>query len=234
MQPHGAAMGRIAFVMLVFVSVCMITHRGNWKPWKKIAFVPAALIVHAALQVAVAIGLADMSRVEGQQTLLHGDRLISLLISLPILIFAMRYSRLFVRRANGIASQTSDPVTQSVDLTNEVTPKVMPAPSSQIIEMSSAPTTPERPKPWVQIQRKDEDANEHAPTVVTENVHKAPQTLGDAVQRQPRLRISAKEIVADIKMGMTTTGLKEKYGLTDEQVQRVFTKLMDKGLLKKA
>ena len=192
-------MGRITLVMLVFVIVCMITHRGNWSAWKKIIVVPAAWIVQLTLQLPVAIGLSPfLAWIEPTK----GDRVIVLFSSLPVVIFAMRYSRLFVRPANQIASQSSDIAVQSVD--SEST----------------------------QIQPTDEGAHELAPAVVAESLRSLSDVSTQTLQPRSKVKISAKEIVADIKSGMTSVDLKDKYGLTDNQMQSVLTKLKDKGLLK--
>jgi len=41
----------VIFVMLVLVTVCMLTDRGRWKIWQRIAAVPAAWITQALLQL---------------------------------------------------------------------------------------------------------------------------------------------------------------------------------------
>jgi hypothetical protein len=45
-------------------------------------------------------------------------------------------------------------------------------------------------------------------------------------------KISAKEILADIKAGMDNSALMKKYGLSDKGLQSIFKKLMDMGVLK--
>jgi len=60
-----------------------------------------------------------------------------------------------------------------------------------------------------------------------------PRVLEEEIPRnETRPQVSARAIVADIKSGMTAADLKNKYRLTDGQMQRVFTKLIDNGLLK--
>lgn len=41
--------GWIIFVMLGFISICMVTERGQWSAWKRFGFIPLAWIVHAVL-----------------------------------------------------------------------------------------------------------------------------------------------------------------------------------------
>lgn len=45
------------------------------------------------------------------------------------------------------------------------------------------------------------------------------------------LRIKAKEFVRDVKSAMDDSGLMTKYGLTSEQLQRMFSQLIDMDLL---
>lgn len=44
-------------------------------------------------------------------------------------------------------------------------------------------------------------------------------------------KISAKELVADIKTGMTDDELMGKYGISDQSLQKLFQQLLDKGLV---
>ncbi len=90
--------GWVTLVMLVFVSLCMVTERGEWATWKKIGFVFLAWLVQALLSVAVVliIGVALVS----QQRSHLIDRTSGFLSSIPIVIYAMRRSSLFVVRVN--------------------------------------------------------------------------------------------------------------------------------------
>ncbi len=97
-MPKAAGEGLITLAMLVFVIVCMTTHRGNWSRWKKIGFVLAAWIVQLILMIPIGIALAIFVPQIG---LVHLDKSIIFLASLPVVIFAMRYSREFVRLAEG-------------------------------------------------------------------------------------------------------------------------------------
>jgi hypothetical protein len=54
---------------------------------------------------------------------------------------------------------------------------------------------------------------------------------GRAMQKR---KLSAKEILADIKAGMSDSDLKAKYELLDNQLEKVFEKLSAAGLLKQS
>ncbi|MFQ5918326.1 MAG: hypothetical protein ACE5I0_11000, partial [Candidatus Binatia bacterium] len=45
----------IVFVVLGFVSVCMITERGQWKVWQRIGFVFLAHIIQAGLATPIVL-----------------------------------------------------------------------------------------------------------------------------------------------------------------------------------
>ena len=85
----------IAFVMLVFVSVCMVTERGQWKTWHRIGFVFLAWILQAILTLPVLLTVGAFVHAGGRPDLV--DRITAFLASLPIVVIAMRRSRLFVR-----------------------------------------------------------------------------------------------------------------------------------------
>ncbi len=117
-MPRAAGEAWITLAMLVFVTVCMTTHRGNWSRWKKIAFVLAAWIVQTILMIPIAIVLA----VFVPQIGINLDKSVIFLASLPVIVFAMRYSREFVRPAVSLAVSTEmlppelipDPLIQDV------------------------------------------------------------------------------------------------------------------------
>jgi hypothetical protein len=48
-----------------------------------------------------------------------------------------------------------------------------------------------------------------------------------------KMRLSAKEILADIRSGLDASALKRKYGLSDKSLDKVYLKLYQAGLLKK-
>lgn len=86
--------GWIILVMLVFVSICMITERGQWKLWQRIGFVPLAWIVEAILSPLAAFTIGMFVYASGQKHLVN--RAVTLFASLPMVFLAMRRSILFV------------------------------------------------------------------------------------------------------------------------------------------
>ena len=84
--------GPMVISMLILVSVCMATERGRWKRWQKICFVPFAYILHVVLFLP---GLFLLSPLASRHLVGRGACFIA---SLPIVVFAMRQSRLFVFR----------------------------------------------------------------------------------------------------------------------------------------
>ena len=99
----------IVLTMLALVIVCMISERGRWKTWQRVLFVPLAWIAQPLLYIPLALPLALMIAVldfgGGRKDLV--DRSIVFLSSLPVVLFAMRQSRLFVSaQAGGSESRT--------------------------------------------------------------------------------------------------------------------------------
>lgn len=86
--------------MLVLVTVCMFTERGRWKMWHRIAAIPAAWIGQALLQVPALVAVGRRPDI--------AERMVSLAASLPVVIFAMRQSRLFVTRHANPAQESRD------------------------------------------------------------------------------------------------------------------------------
>ena len=96
-QKHHES-GWIILIMLVFVTICMITERGQWKLWQRIGFVPLAWIAEAILSALAAFTIGMFVYGSGQQHLVN--RTVTLFSSLPMVILAMRCSILFVRQAD--------------------------------------------------------------------------------------------------------------------------------------
>jgi hypothetical protein len=86
----GAESGWIILLMLVLVSICMGTERGDWQIRKRVGFVPLVWLLHAVLSLPAGILVVGIVSPE----LL--DRALTFVASLPIAIFAMRRSWLFV------------------------------------------------------------------------------------------------------------------------------------------
>jgi len=94
-------------MMLMLVSLCMITERGQWKLWQRIGFVPISWIVEAILSPLAAFTIGMFVYASGQQHLVN--RAVTLFASLPMVFLAMRHSYLFVRPLDGLehsANQT--------------------------------------------------------------------------------------------------------------------------------
>ena len=91
-MPSSQEFGYVIFIMLVLVSACMLTERGEWKLWRRVLWVPGSWLLHASLCASV-IGFigamfAGRSEFEARATSFFG--------SLPIVLISMRRSRLFV------------------------------------------------------------------------------------------------------------------------------------------
>ena len=81
--------------VLVLASVCMITERGSWRLWKRIAFVPLAWAIYAFVCAPVAL-LSVMFVVPDYPQLLC--LVVISAASLPLAAWVMRHSWLFVLR----------------------------------------------------------------------------------------------------------------------------------------
>lgn len=84
--------GPMLISMLILVSVCMVTERGRWKRWQKIGFVPFVYILH------VVFFLPALAILSSWVPSHFVGRAACFIASLPIVVFAMRQSRLFVFR----------------------------------------------------------------------------------------------------------------------------------------
>lgn len=96
--------GWIIILMLSFVSICMVTERGQWSTWKRLGFVPLAWLVHAVL-TPLTLGLGILVYQSGRPELL--DRAITFFASIPVVLWAMWRSRLFVAQQQHIESKSS-------------------------------------------------------------------------------------------------------------------------------
>ncbi len=50
----------------------------------------------------------------------------------------------------------------------------------------------------------------------------------------PKVKLSAKEVLKDIRSGMTDSSLMKKYGISPETLEKLFKKLLEKGLLQQS
>lgn len=85
----------IIAIMFVFTALCMVTECGDWKSWQRIGFVFVALFVHALLTVPAAFTFGLLMYMGDRQHLV--DRATVFWASIPIVVYAMRRSRLFVK-----------------------------------------------------------------------------------------------------------------------------------------
>jgi hypothetical protein len=85
--------GWIIAVMVAFVIVCMATERGRWNLWRRIGFVLVAWIGHPLLCRPVNLVVVPIDVLLG--TTQFTDRGVAFFASIPIVLFAMRRSRLF-------------------------------------------------------------------------------------------------------------------------------------------
>ena len=90
----GTQCGYVTFVMVAMISLCMLTGRGNWPWWKRLLFVPVAWIAQVPLSLAACFVVLPLALLVGRPTLI--DPAGSLVASIPLVVFAMRRSRLFV------------------------------------------------------------------------------------------------------------------------------------------
>jgi hypothetical protein len=93
-QRHESAW--VILVMLVLVAVCAATDRGGWRVWQRIALVPGAWLAQAELEIP-AVFAVGLPIAMGRPDVV--ERMIGLAASVPVAIFAMRHSRLFVAPA---------------------------------------------------------------------------------------------------------------------------------------
>ena len=79
----------------------MATERGEWKTWQRVGFVFLAWIVQAVLAIPVLLTIGMLMGAAGRLNLV--DRAVTFFASIPVVIFAMRHSRLFVQLRNAPA-----------------------------------------------------------------------------------------------------------------------------------
>ena len=103
--PHqGIGTAWIILMMLVAVSVCMVTERALWGIWRRFLAVPGSWFAHAVLHwPAAAIGRLFYST--GFPELV--DYVSVYLATVPIVLWAMWHSRLFVAATNQSTASSS-------------------------------------------------------------------------------------------------------------------------------
>lgn len=93
-HPYLGSHWRI-LVFLVFVTVCMITERGGWRVWQRALFVIVSKLLQPFVGGILALSLGMVLYKLGLKGVI--DPSINLLSALPLILLAMRRSRLFVR-----------------------------------------------------------------------------------------------------------------------------------------
>lgn len=98
--------GWIILLMLIVVSVCMWTEKGRLQTWHRIGFVFLSWILQTLLGLMVYLCIGIFLGPSSP----YFDSIVAFLSSVPIVIFAMRQSRLFVATAKEIigASETGE------------------------------------------------------------------------------------------------------------------------------
>lgn len=91
----GAESGWVILAMLAMATLCMITSWRTWTIAQRIGFVFATWIAHAVITAVVGLPIAFLMVAADRIQL--ADRAVSLTASLPIVLFAMRQSRLFTQ-----------------------------------------------------------------------------------------------------------------------------------------
>jgi len=86
--------GWVILCMLALVILCMATERGRWSTWLRVGFVPLAWVAHAILSIPAGVIVAGVLIFIGGRIDLM-DRATTLAAAVPIVLFAMRQSRLF-------------------------------------------------------------------------------------------------------------------------------------------
>jgi hypothetical protein len=86
------------------IVVCMFTQRTGWPLWKRIAFLPASFLAHVALTIPAAATLGVLMHSPDHVRTLGEQRAVFLMASFPILILALRQSRVFVRPSRSLAT----------------------------------------------------------------------------------------------------------------------------------
>ena len=95
---EGDGVPVIAAAFFLIVITCMITQRTQWRLWKRILYLPASFLAHVILTIpsSEALGIAKRSAGHGRTD--AEQRAVFLLASIPILVYSMKQSYLFVRR----------------------------------------------------------------------------------------------------------------------------------------
>ena len=87
--------GWVVAVMLTCVIICMIFERGEWSVWKRVGFVFLSWILQVLLGLVI-LPIAYLLVASGGKLELV-DRFIGLLSGIPIILYSMWHSRIFIK-----------------------------------------------------------------------------------------------------------------------------------------
>jgi len=94
---EGDGVWVIAAAFFLIILACMITQRTQWRLWKRIAYLPLSFVAHVLLTVPSSMALGILKRSTDAYARTDAEqRAVFLLASIPIVVFSMRQSRLFV------------------------------------------------------------------------------------------------------------------------------------------
>lgn len=102
-RPGTDGLDAITVAFFGIIIVCMLTERGRWPVWKRIAFLPASFLAHVVLTVPSGAVMGVLMRSPDHVRTIGEQRAGFLMASFPVLIFSMRQSRLFVRPSRALA-----------------------------------------------------------------------------------------------------------------------------------
>jgi hypothetical protein len=96
----------ISFHMLLIISVCMVYERGQWNIWKRIGFVILSVFIQVYFNYLFLSQLFDIFWKILENIMLGGLILLIVLFieTLPLVVYAMSRSELFVERKGIIGS----------------------------------------------------------------------------------------------------------------------------------
>jgi len=97
----------VGFFALIII--CMLTERGRWPVWKRLVFFPASFVMHVVLTVPSGAMLGILKRSPDHVRTIGENRAQFVLASIPILLYAMHQSWLFMRPRESGPGSGEDP-----------------------------------------------------------------------------------------------------------------------------
>ena len=94
--------GWIILVMLVFLAICMVYERSNWGIWKRIGFVLLSWVLQSIISVLVVFSIGLLIN-EVRPHLVN--RATSFIATLPLVIYGMQRSLLFVKKVQATGQE---------------------------------------------------------------------------------------------------------------------------------